>query len=268
MKLLKRKILFVLASEFNFFKPTEIFNYYPYSFLYWRLNNYRPSSIRGAILELNRAGEVDKIIRNKTSLSRITSRGRDRLLSFFPISIGQKRVWDRRWRIAIVKARPLHKALNSKLVRKLRRGLKKLGFKKLSRGIYLTPLPVTRELKDFLFQANLTPQLSAVIESRNLVVGDNQRLARQIWPLDSLSQNYLQLITKMKRLLMILKKKKVLSNKEKTSFSLILNNFFSLLEADPGLPKKLLPADWPLNSAYERFLQLAERIKIKENNKN
>ena len=271
MKLLKRKILFTLASEIDFFSRTESFNYKPYYFLYWRLAGYQESSIRNAVLQLVESGEIDKIMRNSTSLFRLTSQGRDRLLSFFPISIGQKRVWDRRWRIAIVSSSQgssLAKDNPSRKIRKLRKGLRKLGFKKLSRGVYLTPLPVSERLKEFLFQDNLTPHLGGVIESRRLVIGDDKQLAKQIWPLNKLGQAYNQSISRIERLLVVLRKQKRLLDKEKKQFSLILDNIFSLLAADPGLPKKLLPNDWPLDLARERFLKLAEAVKFLENDKN
>lgn len=262
MKVLKRKILFTLASEVDFFIKSEGFEYKPYGFIYWRLGDYQKSSIRDAVLQLVESGEIDKITRNGTPLFRLTSQGRDRLLSFFPISIGQRKVWDRIWRIAIISSKL--KVQNSKLIRNLRRGLRKLGFKKLSRGVYLTPLPISAKLREFLLENNLTAQI-AVIESRKLLVGDDKQLAKQIWQLDSLVESYSQFVNRVKNLLSFFKKQKGLSKKEKKQFSFILNILFSLLETDPGLPKKLLPDDWPADVAREQFLKLALKIKVLEN---
>lgn len=276
MKLLKRKILFSLASETDFFFKPEGFEYKAYGFLYWRLADYQPSSIRDAILQLVESGEVDKIIRNGLPLFRLTSKGRDRLLSFFTISTGQKKVWDRIWRIALVrsssrissksKKRKSKKEVKEKLkeLRKLRQGLRKLGFKKLSPGVYITPLPISEKLRDFLLKESFSAQV-AVIESRKLLMADDEQLAKQIWSLNSLLEKYNQFIRRVNKLLKNLKTEKRLLKKEKKQFSLILSDFFSLLEADPGLPKKLLPDDWPLDLAKIRFLKLVERVKFLEN---
>lgn len=276
MKLLKRKILFCLASEVDFFKISEGFEYYPYKFLYPRLSNFKSSSIRDAALQLVESGEVDKIMRNKTVLFRLTAKGRDRLLSFFPISIGQKKVWDHIWRLAIVKAGPLDTVNKSASgvaarssqrqgeLRKLWSALKKLGFKKLSRGVYLTPLPISKQLKDLILEGKFSVKI-AVIESRRVLLGDNKQLAKQIWPLEDLEKDYKNFVNQAKTLLKKIKKQKSLTDKAKTQFFLILDFFFSLLEKDPGLPKKLLPDDWSFDLAKETCLKLANKVKTEQN---
>jgi len=263
VKLLKRKILFTLALETDFFKISEGFNYYPYKFLYERLLNFKQSSIRDAVLQLVESGEIDKISRNKTVLFRLTSLGRNRLLSFFPISLGQKKVWDRIWKIVIIKTRSLHKTGSLQDLRKLRTVLKKLSFRKLSRGVYLTPLSISAQLKNFLLEEKISVKI-AVIESRRLLLGDDKQLAKQVWSLDKLLNEYQSLINQIRALLKGVKGQKRLTSKAKSQFNLILDFYFSLLERDPGLPKKLLPNDWPFDLAKETFLRLADRVKLKE----
>lgn len=272
MKLLKRLILFTLASEIDFFNLKEGFAYQTYSYIYNRLINYQPSSIRDAVLKLVEAGEIDKITRNAAPFFRLTSRGRERLLSFFTISIGQKRVWDRIWRIALLhsekktdkKKTKKQKAEEEKESRQLRRGLIKLGFKQLSRGIYVTPLPISAKLREFLLANDFLHKLT-VIESRKLLVGDDEQLANHIWQLDSLIEFYNSFISRANQLLRVFKQQKGLLAKEKKTFSALLTFYFSLLKKDPGLPKKLLSADWPADLAKERFLKLGERVKELEN---
>jgi len=264
VKKLKRKILFCLASEVDFFKKGEDFAYYPYSFLYTRLSIYQKSSVRDSTLQLVRAREVDRISRNRKAFFRLTSQGRSRLLSFFPISLGQSRVWDRIWRIAVISSPDVNSTPGLKdprvnELRTLRRKLRELGFKQFSRGVYLNPLPVSMRLKTLLLEENFSAKI-AVIESRRLVLGDNKQLAKMIWPLDELLIDYQNLITKINRLLKRFKKKKRLLKKDKIAFPSILDSFFSLLEKDPGLPKKLLPPDWPFDSVKERFFRLAKLI--------
>lgn len=270
MKLLKRKILFILASEADFFSKGEGFEHRPYKFLYERLGSYSRSSIRGAALQLVEAGEIDRIIKNDLALFRLTARGRERLLSFFPISIGQKKAWDRTWRIAVispVKPNSKQKKELANKIRTLRRSLRKKGFKKFSRGIYFSPLQISKDIKEYLLKNDLL-SLTTVIESRDLLVGDNAQLAWQLWKLDKLAEDYNRLIKRVEELLMVLKRQKKLSNKSKIQFSALLSTYFSLLEVDPGLPKKLLPAGWPVDTVRQCFLKLAEKVSILEKEQN
>jgi DNA-binding transcriptional regulator PaaX len=264
MKLLKRKIIFSLASEIDFFKLNEGFSYYSYSFLYGRLINFRHSSIRDAILQLVKTGEVDKIVRNNFSFFRLTARGRERLLSFFPMSLGQKKVWDKIWRLVIFPTQPRFTQPRGcpfvDNLRRLRRTVRQLGFKKLSRGVYLTPLPVSAKLRELLLEKDFSANI-AVIESRRLILGDDKQLAKQIWPLDDLLKKYQNLINRMRVLLRRLKKQKRLTQEGKKQFLLIFNFFFTLLEKDPGLPRKLLASDWPADFAKELFFKLSRRFK-------
>jgi DNA-binding transcriptional regulator PaaX len=263
MRKLKQLILFTLSSEQDIFSWPDSFAYKNYAYLYWRLCQFSPSSIRDGVLKLCDSGEVDKIVRNNTPLYRLTSQGRDRLLSFFPISIGQRRVWDRIWRIALIKTsikgkdKSLGRSDGLQELREARNGLRELGFKKLASSVYITPLPVSVKTKDFCLKNQFINAQIAVIESRKLIFGDDKQIAKNIWGLDLINKQYQDIISSIGKLLKAFKKKKMLSDKAKKEFSLILADYFSLLKKDPGLPKKLLEADWPGDLARERFLKLS-----------
>ncbi len=263
MKLLKRLILFSLACELDFLNKSEGFEYKQYIFFYKHLSSYGQSSIRDAVLQLVKSGEIDKIVRNKTPFFRLTSQGRERLLTFFPMSLGQRKVWDRVWRIAILNS-DLQSEKISQKVRKLRRGLRSLGFKKLSRGVYISPLPINDKLREFLLEEKLTA-LVTVIESRNLLIGDDKQLAYHIWQLDKLEKKYNDLVKTIENFLGQIKKTKKRTGLNNKKLSLIINNFFNILEGDPGLPKKLLLDDWPADKAKEKFLFLMEKLKQLKN---
>jgi DNA-binding transcriptional regulator PaaX len=280
MKVLKRKILFSLASETDFMQNESGFDYKPYKYLYLRLINFSQSSVRDATLQLTESGYIDKIVRNAVPMFRLTSRGRQKLLSFFTLTWGQKRVWDNIWRLAIISQHKISKqgkrikkrgrktgnnregsSDNTQILRILRRNLRSLGFKRLSRGIYITPLPVSGKIKDFYLENTKYSANITVIESRKLLIGDNQQLAKQVWQLDTLIIKYHQFITNISNLLKKLKQQKRLNQQEKLQFTLILEQYFSLLEADPGLPKKLLPPDWPYDKAQLEFYKLSQTVK-------
>lgn len=200
--------------------------------------------------ELVKSGEVDKITRNYVPYFRLTGMGRERLLSFFPISFGQSRVWDRRWRLAIIKGK-----LDA---RKLRKKLRQWGFKKLARGIYLTPMPVSEKLKNYLLEEKLLGKVT-VVESRRLLGGDDKNLAKKIWQLEELVKKYHEFINQCQKLLKEIKREKRLVNRGKNEVVKLFDDYFLLLSRDPGLPKKVLPDDWPADFAREKFLEIFQQ---------
>lgn len=251
MRALKRKILFTLTLPVDFFKISEGFLYRPYHFIYHFLPSFQRGSIRDAIGQLVKSQDVDKIVRNHVPNFRLTGMGRERLLSFFPISFGQSRVWDRRWRLAIIKEK-----LRG---RRLRRKLRGWGFKKLARGVYLTPMPVSEKLKNYLLEEKLLGKVT-VVESRRLLGGDDKNLAKNIWQLEELVGKYHDFINQCQKLLKRTMEKKRLVNREKIEVVKLLDDYFFLLSDDPGLPKKVLPVDWPADFAREIFLKIFQQL--------
>lgn len=263
MKILKRKILFCFTTSQDIFREKSEPNYYPYSFLYDRLLGFKSSSIRDSCQQLVGDGDLDKITRNNFTFFRLTGRGRDRLSSFFPSLPAQRKSGDASWKIAIINCSNQAKKAKAAL-RQLRLGLIKLGFKKLTRSVYLTPLPVSQRLKDFLLERNFSAEI-AVIEAKKLVWGDDKQLANFLWSLNDLERGCQSLIRKVEALLAKIKNKKGLSQELKNQYSVLCDQYFTLLEADPGLPKSFLPASWPANLLRESFTRLSLALDTKKN---
>jgi len=242
MKVLKKKILLSLSLPIDFFKQKEGFVYRPYSFIYF-LVKFKHSSIRDAISQLVKSGEIDKIVKNGIAFFRLTGLGRERLLSFFPISLGQSRVWDRKWRLLIGNAKNLKPILNS------------FGFQKLTRGVYLTPMPVSEQLKSYLLEKRLISE-AILIEAHRFLLTDDQKLAKKLWQLEELARKYRDFINKSRGVLKSLRTQKRLKNRDKNRVVDLFNAYFSLLSSDSGLPKKLLLPDWPADFAREIFLRI------------
>ena len=241
MKILKRKILLALSLPVDFFKKGEGFIYQPYNFLYFLLR-FQQGSIRDAIGQLTKSGEVGKIIRNNILYFRLTGVGRERLLSFFPISLGQSRVWDGKWKIFIGAPRAL---------------VTEFGLRSLAKGVYMTPMPVSSQVKDCLLRKNLLGKV-IVIESRRILAGDNRHLAQKLWKLENLAKEYRSFISQCRRLLKRIKGQKGLKDRYKIKVVELFDEYFSLLSDDPGLPKKVLADDWPADFARETFLKFFE----------
>jgi len=253
MRLLKKKLLFCLASEVDFMKKAEGYGYKGYDWLYFRLSEYEKGSVRDAANRLVKSGEVDKIVRNNRSLFRLTGVGRDKLIKSMRPQGQRKQVWDRIWRVVIVEG-------IGDDGRSLEVKLKRLGYKRVSRAVYVTPFKVSEETKS-LFLEGKWQNKAQVIESRRLIVGDDLRLARTLWHLEEIGQKYADFVSLSDRLLKLSRQNISLLRQSKFGFKAVFDRYFSLLNRDPGLPRKLLPPDWQADKAKELFFRLAEMTK-------
>ncbi|MBU1084892.1 MAG: PaaX family transcriptional regulator C-terminal domain-containing protein [Candidatus Beckwithbacteria bacterium] len=253
MRILKTKLLFALASEYDFLRKTEGYEYKPYEFLYFRLSKFEQGSVRDAAIRLTRSGSLDKITRGNQSSFRLTGLGREKLLNQLPVYRGQRKVWDRIWRIVIVEG------MGSES-RQVGSSLGRLGYKRVARGVYVTPFSVSQETKS-LFLAKKWQEKAQIIESRKMILGDDLKMARQLWQLDQTGMGYLELINKADRLLKLARQNIVLLQQSKGGFKEVFDRYFYLLLKDPGLPRKLLPPDWQADKARELFSRLVVMAK-------
>ena len=226
MKLLKKKLLFCLS-----FKPEE---YSRYRWLYFCLSEYRRSSVRDATAGLCQAGFLDKIIRNNQALFRLTALGKERF--YVPASR-----WDKFWRLAIIH----HCRGNS---RSLERDLEKLGYRRFSRSVYLSPFPLTAAAREKFLATNRQSSL-IFLETKELEWADNLKVAAGLWNLDELNRGYTELTQFCRRQLR--------SGQGTSGFKRALNLCFRLKLIDPGLPRELLGPLWPAKEAAALFNQLA-----------
>ncbi|HBU22128.1 TPA: hypothetical protein DEB02_04250 [Candidatus Beckwithbacteria bacterium] len=253
MRELKLKLLFSLASEQDFFRLSEGYDYRHYRHLYRLLSEFRAGSVRDAAVRLVKAGMMDKIVRNRQPLFRLTSLGRDQLLKSLPRFKGQRKVWDRIWRIVIFKG-------VGRDARLAARRLISLGYKRVASGVYLTPLSVSEETKELILAKTWTKE-AFVIASRRFIIGDDFELAKNLWDLDKKAQEYADFVSRAETLLKKSRRSLIALQQSKGGFKDVFDDYFRLNLTDPGLPKKLLPPDWQEEKAREVFLRLVELAK-------
>ena len=145
-------------------------------------------------------------------------------------------------------------------LRPLQRELQALGYQHLSRGIYLCAANVSEKTRDLLVEKHWLNQ-AVVIESRRVLGADDQQLARNLWHLESLAEQYDQFITLSDRLLKLSRRNLVLLQQAKFGFKAVFNAYFKLLLEEPALPKALLPPDWTAEAAGDLFWRLVELAK-------
>ncbi len=252
MKLLKKKVLFSLASEADFFQNGVNFSYHPYKYVYYRTSEFDPGSVRDAVNELASQGQIDKITRNGQVRLRLTTLGHEILLKSFT-RIASKQPWQRRWVIAAV-------SRVGRDLRPLQTQLKNLGYRRFSRGVYVSPWPLADETKDVIVKNNWFNRVF-IVESRRLLSTDDWQLARNLWHLEKLEEKYDQFINLADRLLKISRSNLVLLQQAKFGFKAVFDSYFKLISVDPGLPKALLPPDWKGDEAKNIFYRLVELTK-------
>ncbi len=281
MKQLKQQILFALSGGVAFLRGGGAFLPMSYSGLYWRLPEYREASVRGAVNELIVKGLVTKLSGVRLVQVRLTQAGREYLALTFPVvarggwrlpgrevgrSLRGGRMWDGAWRLAIfhhpkekkqsardgvlvhksglMKRKPQLFLGGVQQARLLRGVLQKEGFAPVSRGVYISPFGVSRELMKLLVQRQWLGWVK-VLESKKMALGDNREFAMGVWGLNTIYNKYKNLSTKVERLLYEVIRAKGLTDRIKMDYHQSLFVWFSLLKEDPGLPKSLLPEDWP-----------------------
>lgn len=267
MKILKQKILFILACTKDFFYHQR-FGYFPYCYLYDRLPVFQRSSVRDACLQLVETGELDRIVKNRQTFFRLTAQGRSQLMGFFPQLRATSKKWDVVWRIVTITP-SLPKKNGAKAQRLqmigLRSKIKELGMQKLVRGTYISPLAIGDQLKEYIVSHKLGRQV-VVWETSKLLVGDSAVFGRNLWGLEKLERQYQLFIRQSRDFNEKIKQQKEISDFTYSQYYRLLTDFFELLKEDPGLPGKAIGFKWPLNTARESFLVLSrELIRLEKN---
>lgn len=146
-----------------------------------------------------RTGDIEKIVKNEEIYLRLTSTGKKRLYRDFPVLNLTKR-WDKRWLIVVFDI-----SEKSKSIRNNFRGkLKSLGFGMLQESVWINPLSIGQDMREFVNSIGLSEQVF-VMEISGFVLGDPKQLVRNIWQLDKLEEDYLHLETNIKTLNQLIK---------------------------------------------------------------
>lgn len=141
-----------------------------------------------------KTGAIEKIVKNDEIYLRLTSAGKKRLHRDFPI-LNLTKKWDKHWLIVVFDI-----SEKSKSVRNNFRGkLKNLGFGMLQESVWISPLSIEQDMREFINSIGLSEQVF-VMEISGFVLGDPKQLVRNIWNLDKLEEDFLSLKTKIDNL--------------------------------------------------------------------
>lgn len=247
---LKRKILFLMATALD--ETIEWWEVLTSPYLLIKGAGFKVDTFRKAVNDLSKIGFLEKKVkRDGQIVYRLSRGGMIKIIEEIPLARFIKKPWDKKWRVVVFDIPEKEKVVREAL----RRKLVELGFGMLQRSVWITPHDLFEILNDFLTTYGLA-SYALIIEGEKLGGEDDRQLARRVWKLNKLSQGYLDFVKKWEEVL----KSGERLNEEIENWR---NEYFSLLEKDPGLPKELLPKDWPYKKACEIFEKLEARVRKK-----
>lgn len=203
-----------------------------------------------------RTGDIEKVVKDGKIYLRLTSSGKNKVKRDFPIANLTKK-WNKHWAIVIFDIEEKSKAVRERL----RNKLKSLGFGMLQKSIWISPLSIGSDMREVIQSIGLSKE-AFVMEVSGFLFGDPKELARRIWHLDDLEEEYIELKNKLgtvnqlvekvsdrlnKREAKLRKRKSyeydIARNKRKA-----MRNYLEFMVNFPPLPKELLPES--LYNAY------------------
>lgn len=219
----------------------------------WVPKQYRRHEFDHLVWRSLKAGYIEKVEKNGNIYIRVTSQGEKRIQRDFPILHLQKKSWDGKWRMIMFDIQELEKRKREDL----RRKLKELGFGMLQESVFITPHDIVKDFSEYVDNIGLHDSVY-ILEASHILAGEQRELARKVWRLDQLNEEYLEIINKVKevenRHLTILSgRTKQLNERSEmkgngagkdSRIMRIKETYLSILLRDPFLPKELLPKDW------------------------
>lgn len=150
-------------------------------------NRYKRSNFLQTVRRTLKTGNIEKVIKNGEVYLRLTSRGTKNLHRDFPI-LNLTKKWDKRWVIVVFDISEKSKSIRNNL----RNKLKSLGFGMLQKSIWISPLSITEDMREFIDSIGLSEYVF-VMEVSGFILGDPKELARRVWNLDSLEKEFLDI---------------------------------------------------------------------------
>lgn len=213
-----------------------------------------------------KTGYIEKIVKKGEVYLRLSGEGGEKLTRDFPLLALQKKKWDGKWRIVLFDIAELNRKVRDTFRKKLR----ELGFGMFQQSVYISPHNFTKDLLEFLNTAGLSDFAYVFeISYSQMAIGDQKQLANRLWKLDSINEQYLDLIKKIRYLTEINGRGVQLNNLEgkedgkegKDRRGLLRDvreEYLNLIIADPFLPKELLPSNW----AFSELTDILRRLRV------
>lgn len=205
----------------------------------------KKSALRLAVYRSLKTGDIEKVIENGELYFKITSQGKRHLTRLFPIYKLAESDWDGKWRVIIFDIPEIGRDSRDYL----RQKLISLGFGRLQKSVYISPLDLLADVKEYLKKSNLYGK-AVVFEAREVFTQDQKVVAKYVWKLDKLNEKYSRLLDE------IYSKDECDEKEWRARKREIKKAFFKILLDDPILPKELLPTDWVGDRVKEEIVKM------------
>jgi len=189
-----------------------------------------------------KTGYVERIVKNGEAYLRLTSVGKEKIQREFPIMSLSKK-WNKKWIIVIFDIEESSRRQRNRL----RNMLKNVGFGMLQQSVWITPLPIGQDMKEFISHQGFSDN-AFVLEVSHVLLGDPKFLAQRVWGLDRLEEEYLNLKEEKDGLISRIKsidgrhKKRYKKYKEiEEKLRDQKNKLLEFLVTLPPLPRELFP---------------------------
>lgn len=224
-----------------------------------------PEAARVALSRMAQQGWLSTRRVGRRSYYALTEKGHNRIASGARRVYQQPEPWDGQWRILAYTIPEEQRSLRDHL----RHELTWLGFAPLSAGTWITPRPIDQQALEIL--EGLSEWTEIFTARYNGGKGD-QALVRRCWNVDAIAGGYREWAGTYRAKLSDLKARMAGGSPPAENWcfverTLLVHDYRKFLHVDPGLPRELLPADWPGDDAaavfreYHRLLSTgAERF--------
>ena len=112
---------------------------------------YKRSNFSQTVNRSFKTGDIEKIVKNDGIYLRLTSTGKKRVYRDFPI-LNLTRTWNKHWLIVVFDISEKSKSVRDSL----RRKLKSLGFGMLQKSVWISPLSIGQDMREFISSIGLS----------------------------------------------------------------------------------------------------------------
>ncbi len=221
---------------------------------------FSPRAVRAAMSRMTRQGWLQTRRIGRRAYCSLTPQGAWR------VDQGVRRVyrlepepWDGRWRLLSYAVPEGRRSARDRL----RRELTWLGLGPLSRSTWLTPRNLSDQLSELAASHGLLDGV-AIFEGTHLGPERDHSLVRRCWDLAAVASRYRAFIAATRRraggLARRLREGTISDAACFAEKILLVHEYRKFLFVDPGLPRALLPSDWPGRDAARVFRDVYQTL--------
>lgn len=187
-----------------------------------------------------RTGDIERVVKNGKEYLRLTSVGKSNIQRDFPLSALTQR-WNGRWVIVSFDiAEKMRKSRNF-----LREKLRSIGFGMLQQSMWITPLPIGKDVLELIESYGLLDEVF-VLEVSGMLLGDPRILAQKVWKLEKWEEGFYKLKGERDRIKQLhegLDGRRQNRERKYDEYKILKRRFNSkyleFISSLPGLPKEL-----------------------------